>query len=190
RSRVGDPGADGGRRARRLPHARLGHDRRPFVRRRDRGHGGREDRRQPLETRRRRVRGVWIESLGAQRRWRGRRGPGSAQSLSATVPEAIERRMPNQTMTVTPPARRGLIRILGVGFGLAVIVGSTIGIGVLRTPGLVAGQIPNRTAILVVWIVGGLYTLVGAACLAELGTMLPEAGGYYLYARRAFRDTV
>jgi APA family basic amino acid/polyamine antiporter len=41
-----------------------------------------------------------------------------------------------------------------------------------------------------VWIVGGLYTLVGAACLAELGTMLPEAGGYYVYARRAFGDAV
>ncbi|HJZ78655.1 MAG TPA: APC family permease [Vicinamibacterales bacterium] len=98
-----------------------------------------------------------------------------------------------QTQATTPSAfsgSRGLIRILGVGFGLAVIVGSTIGIGVLRTPGLVAGQLPNRTAILTVWIVGGLYTLVGAACLAELGTMLPEAGGYYVYARRAFGDTV
>jgi len=84
---------------------------------------------------------------------------------------------------------RSLIRILGIGFGLAVIVGSTIGIGVLRTPGLVAGQLPSRGAILAVWIVGGLYTLVGAACLAELGTMLPQAGGYYVYARRAFGDT-
>ena len=87
-------------------------------------------------------------------------------------------------------ASRGLIRILGVGFGLAVIVGSTIGIGILRTPGLVAGQLPSRTAILAVWIVGGVYTLVGAACLVELGTMLPEAGGYYVYARRAFGDAV
>ena len=85
---------------------------------------------------------------------------------------------------------RGLIRILGVGFGLAVIVGSTLGIGILRTPGLVAGQLSSATSILAVWIVGGLYTLVGAVCLAELGTMLPEAGGYYVYARRAFGDTV
>src|SRR6195256_2202755 len=84
----------------------------------------------------------------------------------------------------------GLIRILGTGFGLAVIVGSTLGIGILRTPGLVAGQLPNPTAILAVWIVGGLYTLVGAICLAELGTMLPQAGGYYVYARRAFGDAV
>jgi len=94
------------------------------------------------------------------------------------------------TNAARPPSSTGLIRILGVGFGLAVIVGSTIGIGILRTPGLVAGQLPDRGAILAVWIVGGLYTLVGAACLVELGTMLPEAGGYYVYARRAFGDTL
>src|SRR6478672_1757071 len=87
-------------------------------------------------------------------------------------------------------ASRGLIRILGVGFGLAVIVCSTLGIGILRTPGLVAGQLPDVAAILTVWAAGGLYTLVGAVCFAELGTMLPQAGGYYVYARRAFGDGV
>ena len=92
--------------------------------------------------------------------------------------------------TAAPSRSGGLIRILGTGFGLAVIVGSTLGIGILRTPGLVAGQLPNPTAILAVWITGGLYTLVGAICLAELGTMLPRAGGYYVYAREAFGDAV
>jgi APA family basic amino acid/polyamine antiporter len=84
----------------------------------------------------------------------------------------------------------GLLRILGVAFGLAVIVGSTLGIGILRTPGLVAGQLASPSSILLVWLAGGLYTLLGAVCLTELGTMLPEAGGYYVYARRAFGDTV
>ena len=84
----------------------------------------------------------------------------------------------------------GLLRILGVAFGLAVIVGSTLGIGILRTPGLVAGQLTSRSSILVVWLLGGLYTLLGSVCLTELGTMLPQAGGYYVYARRAFGDTV
>lgn len=84
----------------------------------------------------------------------------------------------------------GLRRVLGLGFGLAVIVGSTLGIGILRTPGLVAGQLSSPTAILLVWLVGGLFTLVGAACFAELGTMLPKEGGYYVYARHAFGDTV
>jgi basic amino acid/polyamine antiporter, APA family len=96
-------------------------------------------------------------------------------------------------VTARGPAQRAsgsLQRILGLGFGLAVIIGSTLGIGILRTPGLVAGQIGTPAAILAVWTIGGLYTLLGSACLTELGTMLPEAGGYYVYARRAFGDTV
>ena len=83
-----------------------------------------------------------------------------------------------------------LRRILGVGFGLAVIIGSTLGIGILRTPGLVAGQLSTSRTILTVWVVGGLYTLIGSVCFTELGAMLPQAGGYYVYARRAFGDTV
>src|SRR2546427_7951807 len=88
------------------------------------------------------------------------------------------------------PKPSGLKRILGVGFGLAVIVGSTLGIGILRAPGLVAGQISNPSIILGLWLVGGLYTLLGAVCLAELGTMLPQTGGYYVYARRTFGESV
>jgi APA family basic amino acid/polyamine antiporter len=84
----------------------------------------------------------------------------------------------------------GLLRVLGVGFGLAVIVGSTLGIGILRTPGLVAAQLASPAGVLAVWIVGGLFTLLGAVCLTELGAMLPAAGGYYVYARRAFGTTV
>src|SRR3954470_14802856 len=92
--------------------------------------------------------------------------------------------------TAMPVTSRGLIRILGVGFGLAVIVGSTLGIGILRTPGLVAGQLASAPAILLVWLIGGVYTLLGAVCFAELGTMLPEEGGYYVYARHAFGRAV
>jgi APA family basic amino acid/polyamine antiporter len=81
-----------------------------------------------------------------------------------------------------------LRRVLGVGFGVAVIIGSMLGIGILRTPGLVAGSLHSSSATLIVWIFGGLYTLLGSICLTELGTMAPEAGGYYVYARRAFGD--
>ncbi|HEX3552613.1 MAG TPA: APC family permease [Thermoanaerobaculia bacterium] len=83
-----------------------------------------------------------------------------------------------------------LRRLLGLGFGLAVIVGSTIGVGILRTPGLVADHLRSSPAILIVWIVGGLYTLLGAVCMAELGAMMPQAGGYYVYARRGFGNWV
>lgn len=87
-------------------------------------------------------------------------------------------------------ATRGLRRILGVGFGLAVIIGSTLGIGILRSPGMVAGQLHVPSTIIVVWIVGGLYTLLGSICLTELGAMVPQAGGYYIYARRAFGEWI
>lgn len=87
-------------------------------------------------------------------------------------------------------ASRHLRRVLGVGFGLAVIVGSTLGIGILRTPGIVAGELRTATLTMIVWSVGGLYTLLGSICLTELGTMTPQAGGYYVYARRAFGDVV
>lgn len=83
-----------------------------------------------------------------------------------------------------------LRRLLGLAFGLAVIVGSTIGVGILRTPGIVADHLHSSSAILIVWTIGGLYTLLGAVCLVELGTMMPQAGGYYVYARRGFGDWV
>jgi basic amino acid/polyamine antiporter, APA family len=83
-----------------------------------------------------------------------------------------------------------LRRVLGVAFGLSVSLGAMIGVGILRTPGLVAEQLQSPFAILLIWIAGGAYTLLGASCLTELGVMLPQAGGYYVYARRAFGDTV
>jgi APA family basic amino acid/polyamine antiporter len=82
-----------------------------------------------------------------------------------------------------------LRRVLGLGFGLAVSVGGTIGVGILRTPGLVAGQLHTPSTILFLWIAAGLYTLLCASCLTELGVMLPQAGGYYVYVRRAFGNT-
>ncbi len=92
---------------------------------------------------------------------------------------------------MTPSSRVSpghLTRVLGVGFGLAVIVGSTLGIGILRTPGVVAGQLHSSPAILALWLFGGLYTLLGSICLTELGAAVPGAGGYFVYARRAFGD--
>lgn len=82
-----------------------------------------------------------------------------------------------------------LRRVLGVGFGLAVSIGGTIGVGILRTPGLVAQQLHVPFLILLLWIAGGIYTLLGASCFTELGLMLPQAGGFYVYVRRAFGNT-
>jgi len=78
--------------------------------------------------------------------------------------------------------------VLGVGFGLAVIIGNTIGAGIFRAPGTIAAQLPNPWLFLGVWIVGGLYALLGAIALAELGTMIPRSGGQYVFSRYALGE--
>ena len=88
-----------------------------------------------------------------------------------------------------PPEERssgGLLSVLGVAFGLAGSVGGTIGAGILRTPGLVAAQLATAPLVLGAWLVGGLYALLGAICIAELAASLPRAGGWYVYAEQAF----
>jgi basic amino acid/polyamine antiporter, APA family len=81
-----------------------------------------------------------------------------------------------------------LLRILGLAFGLAIVVGNTIGGGILRTPGDIAGLLPNPWTFVGIWLVGALYALLGANALAELGTMMPRSAGLYHFARRAFGD--
>lgn len=81
-----------------------------------------------------------------------------------------------------------LLRVLGLGFGLAVIIGNTIGAGIFRTPGEIASQLPNVWLFLAVWVAGGLYALLGAVQIAELGTMLPRSGGQYVFSRHALGE--
>jgi APA family basic amino acid/polyamine antiporter len=86
--------------------------------------------------------------------------------------------------TATQPGK--LLSVLGVAFGLAGSVGGTIGAGILRTPGLVAAQLHTPSLVLLAWLAGGLYALLGAICIAELAASLPRAGGWYVYAEQAF----
>ena len=86
--------------------------------------------------------------------------------------------------TASQPGK--LLSVLGVAFGLAGSVGGTIGAGILRTPGLVAAQLNTPWLVLLAWLVGGVYALLGAVCIAELAASLPRAGGWYVYAEQAF----
>src|SRR5437879_11085342 len=96
-------------------------------------------------------------------------------------PPALDQR--TDTHSSDPGGR--LLRVLGLAFGIAVSVGSAIGSGILRFPGEVAARLPTPGLFMGVWIAGGLYALVSAPSMAELGTMMPRAGGAYLYAQRA-----
>jgi APA family basic amino acid/polyamine antiporter len=84
------------------------------------------------------------------------------------------------------PTARPLTRILGLGFGLAIAFGGTVGVGILRLPGTLAAALGDSRLIILFWVLGGVYALLGAVAVAELAAMLPEAGGFYVYARRAF----
>jgi APA family basic amino acid/polyamine antiporter len=86
------------------------------------------------------------------------------------------------TTAIALPTGR-LLRVLGVGFGLAVTVGNTIGAGILRAPGDVAANVGSEVLFLGLWVAGGLYALLGAISLAELGAMMPRSGGQYIFAR-------
>lgn len=90
--------------------------------------------------------------------------------------------------TAPSTARRGLLRVLGATFGLAMVVGATIGGGILRTPGEVAAQLPSVPLYLTVWAFGAMSAFLGATAYAELGTMIPRSGGIYNFARRAMGD--
>lgn len=77
-------------------------------------------------------------------------------------------------------------RILGVGDGLAIVVGAVIGVGILRTPGLIAGYLSDPLLIISTWVLGGVVALLASLVFAELAAMYPEAGGKFVYAREAF----
>jgi len=83
-----------------------------------------------------------------------------------------------------------LLSILGLDFGLAVVLGGTVGVGILRLPGTVAAQLGSFWLIVAVWVGGGIYSLLGSFSVAELAAMLPQAGGFYVYGKRAFGEMV
>ncbi len=84
------------------------------------------------------------------------------------------------------PPKQELPRVLGPIDALCVVVGSVIGSGIFIVPAGVAKSVPFLGGIALVWIIGGIFSLAGALTLAELGSMLPSAGGPYVYLREAY----
>lgn len=85
-----------------------------------------------------------------------------------------------------PSSGGTLLRVLGVAFGIAAVVGAMVGQGILRTPGIVAGAVHTPGMILLMWVVGAVFVAASACAYMELGTAIPRAGGPYEYVRRAF----
>ena len=86
-------------------------------------------------------------------------------------------------ITDAPPERRPK---LSSSFTLAVSVGGVIGVGILRTPGEIAGVVSDPWVFVLLWLFGGLFVLLTAIVVAELVGMTPRSGGTYSLVRRAY----
>jgi APA family basic amino acid/polyamine antiporter len=80
----------------------------------------------------------------------------------------------------------GLPRRIGLWTAVAILVGSTIGSGIFRSPAGIATKLPGPLPLLAVWLMGGLFALCGALTLAEAASAFPQTGGVYVYIREAW----
>lgn len=78
------------------------------------------------------------------------------------------------------------VSTLSVFDAVIIMVGIVIGIGIFRTPSIVAANVNSEWAFIMVWVAGGLVTLMGALCYAELSAAHPHAGGEYHFLSRAY----
>ncbi|NGM86518.1 amino acid permease [Parapusillimonas sp. SGNA-6] len=80
--------------------------------------------------------------------------------------------------------------LLSVFDAVMIMVGLVLGIGIFRTPSVVAGNVGTEFMFILVWAIGGAMTLVGALCYAELSAAHPNAGGEYHFLSRAYGKSV
>jgi len=81
-----------------------------------------------------------------------------------------------------------LTQKLGLLAATAIVLGNIVGVMVFLTPSIAATHLPWNGWYMAAWAVGGGLALLGALCLGELGAMMPEAGGDYIFIREAFGD--
>ncbi|MGQ0537945.1 MAG: APC family permease [Gemmatimonadaceae bacterium] len=87
---------------------------------------------------------------------------------------------------MTTPATRepgALPRRIGFWSALAIVVGSTIGSGIFRSPAAIADRVPGPLPLMAIWVVAGFFALCGALTLAEVACRLPRTGGFYAFLR-------
>jgi basic amino acid/polyamine antiporter, APA family len=91
---------------------------------------------------------------------------------------------PSASTSATQPSR--LPRRLGLFSAVAVLIGSTIGSGIFRSPAGIADKLPGPLPLLSVWLFGGIFVLCGALTLAEVASAFPATGGLYVFIREAW----
>ena len=84
------------------------------------------------------------------------------------------------------PTHTELRRQLGLLDSTCIVIGTTIGVAIFLVPGLIARDLGSPLWILGTWVATGIISLFGALAYAELGAMMPESGGQYVYLREAY----
>jgi APA family basic amino acid/polyamine antiporter len=87
-----------------------------------------------------------------------------------------------------PREGTGLVRSLTLADTTALVVGTVIGTGVFLKTAVMAQDVGSPGLVLAAWVAAGLLSLAGALTYAELGAMLPHAGGEYVYLRRSYGE--
>ena len=85
-----------------------------------------------------------------------------------------------------PAGADGLTRRIGLWTAVAILVGSTIGSGIFRSPAGIADKLPGPLPLLLIWVTGGLFALCGALTLAEVAGAYPRTGGVFAFIREAW----
>ena len=84
------------------------------------------------------------------------------------------------------PSSSELPRKLGLLSAIAVLVGSTIGSAIFRSPAGIATKVPDEALYILIWLLGGFFAMCGALTYSELSSALPRTGGVFVYLREGF----
>lgn len=118
----------------------------------------------------------------------GLRLPRSSRTTAA-VDSSLERNVSVRPGASAAPSTLGLIRGLTGIDATALVIGNVIGTGVFLKAAVMAQEMGSPFLVLAAWVAAGLLSLAGALTYAELGAMLPHAGGEYVYLREAYGET-
>jgi APA family basic amino acid/polyamine antiporter len=88
--------------------------------------------------------------------------------------------------TIERPSDEGLVRAIGLGSAILIVIGSVIGSGIFLTTGGMAAIIPSPALLLTAWVLGGVLSIAGGLTYAEMGAMFPRSGGVYVFLQEAY----
>lgn len=77
---------------------------------------------------------------------------------------------------------------LNLNAAIAIVVGSVIGSSIFMKPAVMAQQLPDVKLIILVWMIGGGISYIGAMINAEVGSMFPDTGGQFIYFKKMYGD--